>query len=87
MLYELLKPRLPLLIYSLGISIAITLVRKRAVDVEATIRLALLICSTLSILGNYAPQVLESVKSGIGMNIGIRMTGGAESNLGYDKAL
>lgn len=74
MLFDLLKPRLPLLVYSLGISLTITLIRGLRND--ETIKLTLLIFSTLSLLSKYAPEVLKHTKHGLGLGIGGRMVGG-----------
>lgn len=84
MIYDMLKPRLPLLIYSLGISLAVTLIRIQGKIsysfVSQVLTLTMLIFSTLNVLKNYAPKVFSQTQSGIGFNTGIKMIGGASTD-------
>lgn len=76
MLYDMLKPKLPVLLYSLSIAFAVLFIRTRTVDMRELINLTLLICSTLGVLKTYAPKILESTKQGLGFGIGSNMVRG-----------
>lgn len=70
------KPRLQLLIYSLGIALASVLVKTHTVDIFQLFNVTTLIYSTLSTLTSYAPKILGSAKQGLGYGVGFNMVGG-----------
>jgi hypothetical protein len=79
MIYDILKPRLPLLVYSVGIALVATIIRTQTVDMSQVLSMTLLIFGTLNILKNYAPKVYSQTTSGIGHNTGFQMFGGNPS--------
>lgn len=73
MLYELLKPKLPLLAASLCISLVIDIINYNNVDLKRVLQLGSLIFSTLGLLERFAPKVHTSVMQGLGFNIGLNI--------------
>ena len=79
MLWEFIKPRLPLIIISIGITIAIALVKKMS-DIRKIITLAMAVNNILSIMKGYAPKIYDSLLQGIGFSIGGIQVGGASDD-------
>ena len=76
MLYEMLKPHLPMLLQSFGISVAVNIIRTGGQPlVQDVIKTALIIFSCFNLLGAYAPVVLESTSRGVGMGTGLMIGG------------
>lgn len=71
MIYELLKPKLPLLAASLCISLAIDISTATDIDLQRVFRRGSLIFTTLGLLQRFAPKVHKSVLQGLGFNIGL----------------
>jgi hypothetical protein len=78
MLYEILKAKLPMIIYCLGIATAVILVRTRQIQPSQIIELTLALLGTLGVLKTYAPKVFETASQGIGMHTGLNMVGGSD---------
>jgi len=76
MLYDILKAKLPMIAYSLGIAIAVMIVRTQQLQIRSIIDLTLVIFGTLSLLKIHAPKVFDTTEQGIGMQIGNNMVGG-----------
>jgi hypothetical protein len=76
MLYEMLKPHLPMLLQSFGIAIAVVIIRTGGhPSVEDIVKMALLIFGAFNILGAYAPVVMESASRAVGMGTGMMIGG------------
>lgn len=73
MLFDMLKPRLSLMLCSLGISLAVNLIRTWTVNISQLLSMALVVYSTLDVLKNYAPKVYNHAISGIGTITGLQM--------------
>lgn len=74
MLYEMLKPKLPMLMQSFAI--AMVLYIKRGLTTKELLVTAALIFSSLNVLETHAPQVFGMSKNGIGFSLGGGMLGG-----------
>ena len=81
MLYELLKPKLPLLIHSFGISLALIIIKTKSIQVQVdkVLKLTVAIFSTLTVLTSYAPNILPATRQGMGFNAGLSMVGGGSA--------
>lgn len=73
-----LRPKLPLLVQCLGLSLAINIVKHRTVDIRTVLTLMVTIFSVFNVLGAYAPKILGYTKQGMGFSTGSFMVGGAE---------
>lgn len=71
-----LKPKLPMLIRSLGISLAIIIIKERTVDISKVLKLGLTIFSVTSVLNTYAPKISPFTSQGFGFSSGMMMVGG-----------
>lgn len=80
MLYDtILKPRLPLLLHSFAISVAITIIKHNRIDFDKIFKLMFLTFSTLSVMQKHAPKIWGSTTHGIGFSTGMQMVGGGPS--------
>ena len=80
MLYDtFLKPRLPLLLHSFAISVAIVIIKHNRIDFDKIFKLMFLTFSTLSLIQKHAPKIWGSTTHGIGFSTGMQMVGGAPS--------
>jgi len=77
MLYEILKAKLPMIIYCLGIATAVILVRTQQMQPRPIVDLTLVLLGTLGLLKTYAPKVFDTTSQGIGTRTGMNMVGGS----------
>lgn len=78
MLFEILKAKLPMILYCLGIATAVILIRTRQIQSSPIIELTLVLLGTLGLLKTYAPKVFETTSQGIGIRTGLNMVGGSD---------
>jgi ABC-type Co2+ transport system permease subunit len=72
---ELVKRIIKYLVEGLIVAIVAFVIPKRSLNVEEIILIALTAAATFSILDTYLPSVGASTKSGLGLGLGIRMSG------------
>jgi ABC-type Co2+ transport system permease subunit len=72
---ELVKRIIKYLVEGLIVAIVACVIPKRSLNVEEIILIALTAAATFSILDTYLPSVGASTKSGLGLGLGIRMSG------------